>query len=211
MLFIFFFVMDAPGQLTSVNEIVKTLTNENNSLRAQLTARKSKGLFIECHLGIMPNVLPMSGRIYILYIFQQNPIEHVGEQFGLPGATIIWPKNYNMPPAGYSCDVNNHSDSLLINVTITLYISFLRKLPNGSYQGAYRSIKGIVTISKIDIGHDNAFVFYIYNMAPDMISVRMPKTAAAQQLETQEKYAIPVATNATEMVFSPFHESLSPP
>src|ERR1700730_8190470 len=69
-LFVVFFVKDAPNQFTIVNDKIKTLTKENNSLRAQLTAQNSKGLFIECHFGIMPNAFPSSGRIYILYLSQ---------------------------------------------------------------------------------------------------------------------------------------------
>ena len=59
-----------------------------------------------------------------------------------------------------------------------MFLNTMEVPPNG-YQGrgVYKTTVGHVTIRKLDPGPSNAFVFYIFSLAPDFVRVTMPLSA----------------------------------
>jgi hypothetical protein len=207
MLFLVFLVMDAPTQISLANIESDKLRRENISLRAQSNARNSKGLFIECHDGLPPSIMPEAARLYVMTVFgQQTP--HLSEMFGTAGSTMAWPKNGAMTIIAGQCVVTNYSDDVLTSITLRPVVMFYttNKLSPGHYEGRgiYKEIEGDVEIRKIDTGPSNSFVFYIMSQSSDFVDISMPNIAFAQRLGKQENVVIPITTDGVQLHFDPF-------
>jgi hypothetical protein len=220
-LFGFFFVRDAPLQVSSYRDAIEklkedndkavaSLIEENKGLKARLDARNAKGLFTECHMGVPPSVMASSGRLYTLTIFAPEQSALLDERFGPPGGPFAWPKNGEAPLFAAQCSITNYSDEVLASISLLPSVMFMNTTAtaNGYQgQGVYRSTEGRVDVRKLDPGPSNSFVFYILNQSPDFVRVTMPTSAAAQRLGSQETITIPAKSDGYELSFVPFHAS----
>jgi hypothetical protein len=179
-LFAIFFVKDAPEQASLAQRQV-------TSLKTQIDVQSAKGLFVECHVGSLPIVMPASGRYYIVWIFgdgRSTNVISLAEIFGPPGSALTWPMNAAIRAA--QCVITNYSDDVLVNVRLRPKLNFYKMTKNadGASQGRGidRSEESYVNISKMDAGADKPFVFYFLNNTPIFVDVEMPKTAEVQRL-----------------------------
>jgi hypothetical protein len=210
-LFAVFFVRDAPEQArlakTTIAQVghdssttIEGLKAEIANLKSQIDIRNAKGLFAECHLSPLPSSMPVSGRLYLVFVWgdgSPNQIISMAESFGPPGNPTAWPVHTTVLNFA-QCIVTNYSDDVLIDVNLQPKIAFSKmvKRPDGGMEG--RGIDHIVDshvrIPKLDIGVDKPFVFYFLNQAAAFITVEMPSTTDALRLGNRERMIVPVAS-----------------
>jgi hypothetical protein len=215
-LFVIFLVRDAPDQVSIARAEANRLKQQIAALQAQINIRDSKGLLVECHPGL-PLIMPRTGFIYVLYIDNyplEAPINSIAKQSGVPGATIAWPESGNMLTSARVCKIINYSDTILTNITMTPQIGFMKTAssePQSQDQGVYLSSYGDVSVDKIDVGRDNAFVFCIINITPEFVLLSTPATAIARPLGAQEDRLVPVSSNGGERTpLSPLGQPSAP-
>lgn len=168
-------------------------------------------IHIECHWGLMPKVLPPDGRIYAL-VFHQGAIDFDGggltEYFGPPGGKQSWGSEDGLS-TGLKCQVTNYGKAVMFNTQITvnlLYTEVVRdkENPKSLRSGTARhSRKWILPIAKLDVGHNNPFVFYVWNQSKWFVQTIFPKFAIAQKAGVTTRSVV-------QLILSDF-ESMLPP
>jgi hypothetical protein len=144
-------------------------------------------IFIECHFGLMPKILPPEGPISVLALMPV-PVEDDGgsisQRFSEPGAASIGLAPNGLPKMTYRCQLTNYWTVPLSNVTIKLKLDFIEVIKdkrNPPIVGAkiVLSREQTIDIPKIDAGSNFPFVFYIENSSPYFTSFSFSERAFA--------------------------------
>jgi hypothetical protein len=174
-------------------------------------------LFAECHLGLMPKIVPPEGRILALNLFP-TPVANGGgglvEHFATAGTEWTWPTSTGgMPLMAYRCQITSYSNIPVSEVALSFRLKFIAEIKDANDPNTLRS--GPVTlerdwpirIAKIDSGADRPFVFYVYNITPQFVEVRFPSSATGKLLGDPRVRIIAIdPSTLPPMTFSPFHE-----
>jgi len=151
-------------------------------------------ILIDCHLGMMPKLVPPEGRIYVLPFYYGSPEIWGGglaEYFAQPGSEFTWPSS---APA-YRCQLTNYGDATVFNVVLAFPVMFREivrdsKNPNLMKTGAITgSGERSIEVTKIDVG-TNGFVFYIYNQSQHFVSVFLPQSVTLQRNRDNKRRSV---------------------
>ena len=169
-----------------------------------------ESIHIECHFGFMPTIIPAEGRIYVLYAYPTD-LQYGGgglmEVFGPPGNKQSWEIG-DGPSPGYKCQSTNYGRSPIFNVQMVFGLSFReierdKDNPGSSRSGKITLSRGwLVQVNKIDQGHNNPFVFYIYNASEQFLSIILSKSAMVQMGGTKRNSIVPVVQPDADMILS---------
>lgn len=133
----------------------------------------SANLFMECDLTSSPTTFPSDGKIYNITIFNDNQPAAFGNYFGPPGTEF---KIHNEFLSAYRCGLINYSSDPVFHVSTTIRIVFVEAVGNGQGGQTGGNIIGyseaIVEISRIDVGPEREFLFYVFNVS-DKFFVRL--------------------------------------
>ncbi len=147
------------------------------------TSTSADRLFADCQTVVMRMAMPAEGHIYVLQPREQP--EGIGEGlmdfFGPPGSEWNQTDSNGAPAWGYRCELTNHSNKALLNVSILVHLTFKASVPAQEQEKARREGEVVlvrdwrVSIPKIDPFHVTPYVFYIWNKGVQrFIHVRLP-------------------------------------
>jgi hypothetical protein len=139
--------------------------------------------------------------IHVLQVFP-TPIENGGgglaTQYSRSGQPWKWPVIDPMEAvfiSAYRCDVTNYGSDPVIDLQMTLNLTFYAAVPVAGQSENTRGHGPIklqrpwpISIQKIDSGRENAFKFYIISMQSDeIVHVMMPKSTTLRRLSDGQK------------------------
>ena len=179
-----------------------------SAIRDLLSARTKRAsdpdggaLFLDCRTGLMPSVIPPTGRIYV-WVTNPLPAESGGgglaEYFGTPGGDWKW-NNAKEPEWSYRCELSNYTQQVALNVEIAMRVAFYEPVAVADQPNAYRHGKvgvhrdWLIVIPKIDIGPQQPFVFFIWNCCvQSFVTVSAPPVATAESPGAASRRELPL-------------------
>jgi hypothetical protein len=181
----------------------------------QLAAPETTILF-DCHTGLAPNVVPASGRYNVLPLdsLNQKSLGHVlplSEYFTTGQSGAPWKLTSDPLQMAETCSVTNYGGVPLFGVEVTVRLIFKQAVSRTDGSQAKDSGPVIldgqynVRIPKLDVGINNPFVFYVWEMVDSEFAyVGLPKTITAKRLgESQSRTIKLIDTSTTDFWLSP--------
>jgi len=166
-------------------------------------------LFVECHSVLPPSAVPPEGMISVLQLWPL-PAENGGgglaEIYGIPGKELAWPTAQGIALAFRRCTLTNYSANALLNVSMSLHLTFRRAVKDAQQPGATRS--GDVALSRdwpisvpqVGVGPDHSLVFYIFNMSEQFADASFPESATAQLAGENERRTVKLLRSESLMM-----------
>jgi hypothetical protein len=158
-------------------------------------------LLLECQSAPLPEVgLPNQTMLFKISPFRFTELGSIG--YGTtpsePGKPIPWPSDWkNKAESSARCRLTSYSKTPLFNVEIPFKITFvlIERGENPGSTVANKTINvadGVVPITKLEPGSENAFVFYIHNQGRDIIHAQFADAATCLPLGDAERVSIKV-------------------
>ena|SRR5258708_2258340 len=146
------------------------------------SAQPAPTIFIECHFGTGPGSFPPEGRVSILGLSMDTGGQTIGELFGQAGTSI-------KPRMAYGCQLTNYGAAPLFNVAFDMSISFVQATKSNENSLSIERNNTILSrtvpieISKVDVGPNSSFGFYIENYSPHYVMFSFPETAIGRLVD----------------------------
>lgn len=145
--------------------------------------KSDPAILVECHYGAMTTT---SERISVLSVFptpKENGGGGLAEYFSFDEkkGERIWPKSKSgFPLMAFKCELTNYDNSPIFGVQIAMHLLFQEavKHENSAQSGkVFLERNWPISITKIDPGAGNGFVFWIFNITEYFVGVSFPEFA----------------------------------
>lgn len=169
--------------------------------------------FIECQKGVMPSIVPPSGRIHVLNPDESDPTPGRGlaDFFATPGATGWKFTSDGLPAWAYKCEVTNYTSHVVFNASIHLRLTFreVRPVPGNPNSRGVGPVTLVrpweFTIPKLDPAPAAPYVFYIWNCCVErFVFVSLTEHATASQ--GRRIPIVQAAGNFADFLSPPMHK-----
>jgi hypothetical protein len=174
-------------------------------------------LLIECHLNGLPEKIPETGEIITLALsygagsgWSGTPPTKFNKRYGPPGTPCWeWHPGFTIGRV-YRCEIINYGNKPIFNLSMSFRVEFHevvdrstepRFVQSGRLSFAYDRT---ATITKLEPGKANNFIFYVYNQSNYFGFVGLPRSASYIVLGesvSQERPLLP--TNMAVLSFPP--------
>jgi hypothetical protein len=214
LLFMWFFINDAPEQMRLVRQEATAgvsnarkdtaqLQGQVELLKKQLASIDAKGLFAECHL-VYPwkNDISPDGIYHIVTVFDSSSaLSAVMAEAYVPSAE----RTALDQSQAIKCLITNYTEEVLLSAEIVAFIDYITttKIDNKfEGRGVYQSKNVIATVPKIDIGPEKQFVLWFSNKSSDFINIRFISTAKANHIDGTQ-VVVPLAYDSRYLNLAP--------
>jgi hypothetical protein len=161
-------------------------------------------VFVECEHKPIPKTIPFDRDSKGVMFFKKSPIvPYQGfHNIGIPGEPNVGMADRN--GFGYVCQLTNYGTITVSDVKMTLGLRFkeVAKQGSGSYYPGITKFSDAwpFSITKIDPGASERFVFYMKNITEDFLEVSMPEFIELRRLRESPQRKVPLFHHGNERV-----------